>query len=214
MKKTLLLSGVLMFAMSTQCFAAPQTPCGIPTVKVNSDQQAPVELKQKPKRPDAMEKRKADFEKRLKLTDEQKVQAKAIREKTHEQMRPIMEKIRAKHQEIRMIRMSRMAVEMQDEKIAAIKVELKELNKQARELRQQNMKEFEAILTPKQQKELKKMKAEGRKNFEKNFKKKHNCKYGCDKKTPFTPEGAHRPQIEPPVSPGPDVAPQTPVLNK
>ena len=46
-----------------------------------------------------------------------------------------------------MVLRSRMAVEMQQEKIAEIDAQIKDLRKQAHELRMQNMKDFEAILT-------------------------------------------------------------------
>ena len=46
------------------------------------------------KRP-PIESKKIDFDKRLKLTDEQKKQAKDIRMKGHDQLKPIMEKTKA-----------------------------------------------------------------------------------------------------------------------
>ena len=123
-------------------------------------------------------KRQESFEKRLKLTDEQKAQAKEMRQKSFEQMKPIMEKIKEKRQEIEAVKRSRMAVEMQQEKITELQKELKALKRAAHELRMQNMKDFEAILTKKQLKELKKMKEEGRKNFEKNHKKGGHPEFG------------------------------------
>ena len=86
-------------------------------------------------------------------------------------MEPIFKQIKELKQEKEMVTRSRIAVEMQKEKIAVIDAKIKDLKKQAHELRMQNMKDFEAILTDKQKKELKKMKAEGRKNFEKARKK-------------------------------------------
>lgn len=59
----------------------------------------------------------------------------------------------------------------------------------------QNMKDFEAILTKKQLKELKKMKEEGRKNFEKQYKKGGHPHMGGPRPE-FGPEG---PRPEPPV---------------
>ena len=52
------------------------------------------------------------------------------------------------------------------------------MKRSAHELRMQNMKEFEAILTSKQLKELKKMKEEGRKKFDKEFKNRPHPKFG------------------------------------
>ena len=58
------------------------------------------------------------------------------------------------------------------------------------------MQEFESILTKKQLKELKKMKEEGRKRFEKEFKKHH----GNSMRPPFGPPPADgdRPDFPPP----------------
>lgn len=215
MKKTLLLASLLAFAVSTQCFAAETAPVEPAKSVSAAEQQAPADV-QRPTRKmnPEMAKKKAEFDKRLNLTDEQKAKAKEIRENGRKQMEPIMEQIKAKHQEIKVIRMSRIAVEMQEEKIAAVKAELRDLNKKAHEIRMQNMKEFESILTDKQLKELKKMKAEGRKNFEKNFKHKHrhhcNCDCGCHKRLPFPPEMGPKPPVAPDAQIPQEVPPQAP----
>ena len=207
MKKTLILASLLAFAVSTQCFAA-EVPTVEPAAAVPAqtvEQPAAPEVQKPPKRPD-MEKKKAEFENRLKLTDEQKAKAKEIRMKGHEQMKPIMEAIKEKRQEIDAVMRSRIAVEAQQEKVKALKAEIRELKKQAHELRMKNMQEFESILTKKQLKELKKMKEEGRKNFEKNFKRHHQH---CDCHRPYGPHPAargERPDFPPP--PAPEAAPQ------
>ena len=67
--------------------------------------------------------------------------------------------------------MSKIAPQAQEEQLAQIRKEIRDLKKQANEIRMNNMKEFESILTKKQLKELNKMKEEGRKNFEKTHKK-------------------------------------------
>lgn len=189
MKKTLILAGILALALSSQCYAANSsvpTKASVPRSKC-CEKQPPLSMQRPPKEPDF---KKAEFEKRLKLTDAQKAKAKAIREKGHEQMKPIMEQIRIKHEEIRTVRMAtNLKAEEKTVKIDKLRGELRELNKKAHELRMQNMKEFEAILTKKQLKELQKMKEEGRKNFDKNFKKQH----GNDLKPPFPPPFRHNP---------------------
>ena len=81
-------------------------------------------------------------------------------------MKPVIDEIKAKKQEAKMIKLSRMAVQMQEEKLAEIDKELKVLEKKAHEIRKQNMKDFESILTREQRKILKQMKQEGRKKFE------------------------------------------------
>ncbi|MBE7711392.1 MAG: hypothetical protein E7Z92_04550 [Cyanobacteria bacterium SIG31] len=105
------------------------------------------------------------FEKRLNLTEVQKLKARDIRKKGHEKLAPIVEQIRAKKQEAEMIRRSRMAVQMQEEKLAVIDAELKILENKAQSIRKANMKEFESILTREQRRTLKQMKKEGRKRY-------------------------------------------------
>ena len=167
LKKTLILAGVLAITMTTTLAAETQTaaPAKQPTVKTAPGPDLV---------PPPCNKNKEQFEKRLKLTDAQKEQAKQIRMKGHEEMKPIMEKIKLLKQEKQAVKLSRIAVQMQQEKIAEIDAQIRDLRKQAHELRVKNMKEFESILTAKQKKELKTMKEEGRKKFEKEMKKRGN----------------------------------------
>lgn len=184
MKKTLLIASLMVFA-STAVFAADTTTTAVPEQQKTVQTQQ-TDVKKPPVNPE-FKKRQEAFENRLKLTDEQKAQAKEIRQKGIEQMKPIMEKIKEKHQEAEAVKRSRIAVEMQQEKLAQIHKEIRALKRQAHELRMQNMKEFESILTKKQQKELKKMKEEGRKNFEKRHKKGGHHDFGP--RPGFGPEG-------------------------
>ena len=66
----------------------------------------------------------------------------------------------------------------------------------AKELREQNMKAFEEILTPKQLKELKKMKKEGRKKFDKEHKKRAKCNCEENKMPMFPPKDFNEPKPE------------------
>lgn len=109
--------------------------------------------------------REAAFEKRMKLTEEQKIKAREIRKQGHEKLKPVFDEIRSKHQEIEMVKLSRMAVQAQEEQLAKLDEELKVLEKKAQEIRKANMKEFESILTKEQKKILKQMKLEGRKRY-------------------------------------------------
>ena len=77
-----------------------------------------------------------------------------------------MEEIKAKKQEAKMVKMSRIAVQVQEERLAAIDADLKKLEKKAHDIRKSNMKEFESILTREQKKILKQMKKEGRKKYQ------------------------------------------------
>ena len=64
--------------------------------------------------------------------------------------------------------MSRIAVQVQEERLNAIDAELKVLEKKAHDIRKANMKEFESILTKEQKRILKQMKKEGRKKYQQN----------------------------------------------
>lgn len=155
MKKIL----VLMLAIfSVQVYSAAfAVPCG------NNDANCPPSKEEMIQRRKA---REAEFEQKLGLTEAQKVKAKELRIKGREKMKPVIEEIKAKKQEAKMVKMSRIAVEFQEEKLAVIDAEIKVLEKKANEIRKQNMKDFESILTREQKKILKQMKKEGRQKFE------------------------------------------------
>ena len=129
------------------------------------------QVKQPNKKPNFAEvkaQREKAFEKRLGLTEEQKIKAKEIRIQGHEKIKPVIEQIIAKKQEAKMVKMSRIAVQVQEERLNAIDAELKVLEKKAHDIRKANMKEFESILTKEQKKILKQMKKEGRKKYQQN----------------------------------------------
>lgn len=164
MKKTLITACALVIASSAVMAAesAPVNPhqCNCP----KCDCQRPPQ-----KGPD-FKKRQAEFEQRLKLTDEQKAKAKELREQGFEKMKPLMDKMKEKRAEIEAVKRSRIAVQAQEEKIEQLKKEIGALKQEMHRLRMENMKNFEALLTKSQLKELKKMKEEGRKKFDKEFK--------------------------------------------
>lgn len=114
--------------------------------------------------------KEAEFEKRLGLTEEQKAQAKQLRQQGFEKMKPIMDEMHTKRQEINAIKNS--------ENLTQKRTELQELDKKAREIRKQNMKDFESILTDDQKKTLKEMKQEGRQKYHKN----HPPQFGPQRK--------------------------------
>ena len=208
MKKTLIIASLLVFTSTAVCYASDTAVITEKTAPAAEQVQTPParpDFKKPPVNPE-FKKRQADFEKRLKLTDEQKAQAEEIRQKGIEQIKPVMEQIKTKRQEAEAVKRSKMAVEMQQEKLAEIHKEIKALKMKAHELRMQNMKDFEAILTKKQQKELKKMKEEGRKNFEKRHKRGGHHEFGP--RPGFGPEGP-RPQGPAPEAPAPQATTET-----
>lgn len=172
MKKTLIMACALIMASSAVLAAettVQQTPAELP--------QKRCECKRPPQKGPDFQKRHAEFEQRLKLTDEQKAKAKELREQGFEKIKPVMEKMKEKRAEIEAVKLSRISTEAQNEKIEQLKKEIGALKQEAHRLRMENMKAFESILTKSQLKELKKMKEEGRKKFDKEFKK-HPQRHG------------------------------------
>ena len=165
--KKLLLAGVVAISCSVPVFADE-------AVQPVQPGPCPIERCQKPgpefahpermHRPPCFDMKK--FEDELNLTDKQKEQAKAIREKQMEAAKPIFEQLKQKEKEAW------------------------ELRQQLRELRVQNKKEFESILTDKQLKKLETLKQERKAEFAKRHKagmhkrppEKCECNCGCNKK--------------------------------
>ena len=180
MKKTLILASLLAFTM-TSAFAS------VDTQKTRCDKEfkkPPIERKmhQPPKfDKEKMAKKQAEFEAKLNLTEEQKAQAKEIRLKGHQEMKPIMEKMKAKKLEIDTVKANEsITVGEQKAQLNKLFTEMKDLKKQARDLRIKNMQEFESILTDKQKQTLEKMKQEGKKNFKKRHHKRPPCPKKCN----------------------------------
>ena len=147
----------MLAIFSLQAYSAAfAVPCG------NNDANCPSKEEMMQRR----KAREAEFEQKLGLTEAQKLKAKELRIKGREKMKPVIDEIKSKKQEAKMVKLSRMAVQAQEEKLAEIDAELKVLEKKANEIRKQNMKDFESILTREQRKILKQMKKEGRKKFE------------------------------------------------
>ena len=161
MKKLLLLLGVFAFISN---FASAAETQGY---KINTTHS--VIIKERAQRD-------AAFEKKLGLTEEQKFEAKIVRKKGHEQMKPVMDKIMAKRQEINKIR--HLQKDYNDKKLTKLNNDIKSLEKKANKIRQQNMKEFEKILTDEQKNILKQMKQEGRRKYQENHPPCHKVPFG------------------------------------
>lgn len=150
------------FLLFGTAFAQPDFKRPMPEEIVQTSKQNPAErFKQMPNRPSPEE-----FERRLNLTEEQKFFAKEQREKSIEKIKPILNEINNKKSEIEKLKSQNGSFEM----ITKKENEIQELRKQAHEIRKANMKAFEATLSESQLKELKLMKSEGRKEFEKHHK--------------------------------------------
>ncbi len=201
MKKALILAALTALTITGAAYADTTTAqtgtCKCPQCKCkHCECQKPSDEKIQAAR-ENFKKKQTEFEQRLKLSEKQKEQAKQIRLKGQEEMKPVMEQMKLKHQEAETVKLSKIAPKMQEEKLQKINAELRELRHKAREIRANNMKEFESILSKKQLKELDKMKKEGRQRFDKGFKK-HVEKDG--KPQPIGPFGPRPGMIQPPLN--------------
>ena len=164
----------------------------IPAAPGLAEQTAPFKAAEMMQRASKQEMRKM-FEQRLNLTEKQKEKAAQIHKQGREQIKPVMMKLELKRQELEMVNLSKLSEKAQQERITELNTEIKELEKQAQEIRKKNTQEFENILNKKQKAELEKMKAEGRARFERNH----------PPRTPFqglgTPNFLFRPLLPPPV---------------
>ena len=154
MKKTL---SILLSAKVLTLVAATEVKAE------NIDQRAPKSIMN---HNSSREQHRKQFEQRLNLTEKQKETARQIHKQGREDMKPVIMQIELKRQEIETVKLSRMAERAQKERIEELNNEIKELEKQAQEIRKKNSQEFEKILNKKQKAELELMKAEGRARFE------------------------------------------------
>ena len=127
---------------------------------------------------------KVDIEQKLKLTPDQKARAKALRMEAREQMRPIMEAIKTKKEQKEIIKHNRsLTAAAQCEQVEKLNNQINELKRQARDIRIKNERDFEALLTAKQKKELAKIRENARKEMMKNHKKQPpKCPPRCPQK--------------------------------
>ena len=123
----------------------------------------------RPMQPKMTEQQRAEhekaFEQRLGLTEEQIQKSKELRIEGREKIKPVIDKIKSKEQEIEAVKKAELTEQERTAKLNSLISDLKSLHKQAHDIRIENMKNFEGILTPEQQKTLKEMRQEGRKNF-------------------------------------------------
>ena len=168
MKKLLVLASVMLFSASMMTYAQ-DTDKTVTTQNQSQERVRPdkPDFKMPPKGPD-FKKRNEEFEKRLNLSEKQKEQAESMRKADFEKMKPVMDKLQQKHKDIADLKDKTDDASVQ--KREQLKKEIGALKKELHEQRMQNMKDFESILTKNQQKELTKLKEEGRKKFEQEHK--------------------------------------------
>lgn len=172
MKKLLILATAVVLA-TTQGFAQEQK------VQQNCPKQCPIaELQQPqnqcPRKMEAFKERMQKFEQELQLTDEQKARAKEIRARQADAIKPIVEKLKAKHQEVEAIMNEKLTAKERREKLAPLHKEIWGLKAEMHKIGKAGRDEFKAILTDKQVKKLEKIKKEHRAKFQKkDFRRMH-----------------------------------------
>lgn len=124
-----------------------------------------------------MEAKKAEIDKRLGLTEQQKQKLEKNKEKDKAKIKPIMEKIKADKKELGEIYSNpSLTKEEKDKKAEKIKKDLYKQKAQADKCRKENMKNFESVLTKDQKAEFEKIKQEQKAEMEKRkaeFEKNH-----------------------------------------
>ena len=101
-----------------------------------------------------------ELENKLNLTEEQKAKAKEIRMQGREEIKPIIDELRAKKEKIREIKASSLSEKEKASQIEAQRKEIQSLREQADKIREKNMTQFENILTAEQKVEFNKFKQE------------------------------------------------------
>ena len=208
MKKLFIVASIIGLMTTSQVFAdeavqpadRPQAPC--PMTQCG--------------RPDGFHKMKKHpdfkkFEETLKLTDEQKAKAKEIRDNEFQQIKPIFDKIAEKNREQQAIMEQRLTAKERMEALAPIRKEIHELRGEIHKIKKQGRESFKAILTDKQVKQLEKMKADARKDFEKKFGKQH--RHGDRMHRPMPPR-CHCPEPQFGVPAEPPIEPPVPPVEK
>ncbi len=143
-----------------------------------------------------MEAKRAEIDKRLNLTEEQKTQIEQNREKDRAKIKPVIEKIHADRKALHEIYSDEKLTQAEkDKKAEKIKKDLVKQKAQADKSRKENMKKFEAILTPEQKVEFEKIKQEQKAEMEKRKTEFEQKKKEFENKPPF--------EAKPPVQPPP-----------
>lgn len=115
-----------------------------------------------------MEAKKAEIDKRLALTAEQKQKLEKNKEKDLKKIKPIMEKMKSDREQLHKIYSdTTLDTEQKAKKAEAIKRDLKKQHTLAEECRKENMKNFESVLTKEQKEEFAKIKKEQKAEMEK-----------------------------------------------
>lgn len=158
MKKQLIIAGISALMLSTtMTYANPASD------NAQSPQKPACKCKCNKQLPPKMQKQKRiPLDEQLNLSEEQKAKAHEIRMEGREKMKPVFEKIKAKHQEIKEVQQSNLSQEEKTKKLTTLKKDMKQLKREIRKISNENTQEFEAILTPEQKAKFEKIKQDAR----------------------------------------------------
>jgi Spy/CpxP family protein refolding chaperone len=150
-----------------------------------------------------MEAKKAEIDKRLNLTEEQKKQIEKNKEKDRKKIKPVIDKMHADKKELHEIYGNDTLTRAEkDKKAKKIKKDLKKQKNLADKYRKENMKNFESVLTTEQKEEFAKIKQEQKAEMEKRKAEfEQNRKEFCEKKHGFhgmKPPFEAKPLVQPP----------------
>lgn len=159
MKKTLILASIIALTMTGTVYAGTTTQAK-PQPQAKNGQMMPP-----PPREFKGDKHRAEFEKRLNLTEAQKAKIEKNRQADMAKLKPIKDKIRAKKEaKYEIIK----KYEETNPDLIKLNKEIKALKEQEHKIMEANRKSFESILTKEQKAELAKMQAERAKKFKGN----------------------------------------------
>lgn len=181
---------IILIATSNKCFADSNMQFSQNILPMKPIMSTLDKQKQIPHPPrhfskEEMDAKKVEFEKRLNLTEEQKIQVEINKQNDKEKIKPIIDKLHQKKIDYKMIETNTNIDEQTKTKMKEeLQNEIKELKFQADNCRKENMQRFEALLTDEQKIEFEKIKAEQKIELEKR-KQEYNKKMQSQNKQKF-----------------------------
>lgn len=185
---------IILITNSSKCFAEQNLQLSQRVMPMNPVMSTLDKQKQIPHHPrhftkEEMEAKKLEFEKRLNLTEEQKIQIEKNKKKDKEKIKPIIDKLHQKKLDYMMLESNNEIDEQTKAKQKEeLRNEIRELKFQADNCRKENMKNFEAILSEEQKLEFEKIKIEQKKEIEKRKKEFHKKRQSQNQMKQFFPK--------------------------
>ena len=185
---------IILIATSTKCFAEQNLQVSQRVMPMNTIMSTLDKQKQIPHHPrhftkEEMDAKKAEFEKRLNLTEEQKAQIEINKQKDKEKIKPIIDKLHQKKLDYMLLESnSEIDEQTKIKQKEELQNEIKELKFQADNCRKENMKNFEAILSEEQKVEFEKIKIEQKNEIKKRKQEFHKKMQSQKKKNYLFPK--------------------------